>query len=106
MEVTDPAAAAADKIANLSTIKRVCLRNFCFDVEPYGINDFFKGKVIKKEVSYIFGTLFADQTVGTRCSNVKIHILQGYYICPLAEWIILICLGCVCKDQCGSVPFG
>ena len=52
-------------IANLSTIKWVCQRNSGFDVEPYGINVFFKERAVKQEVSYILYTLFADQTEGT-----------------------------------------
>ena len=49
-----------DEIANLSTSKRVCLSNS----ERYGINTLFKERAIKQEISYIFCTLFADQTEG------------------------------------------
>ena len=59
-----------DEIANLSTIKWVCLHNSGFDIEPYRINIFFKERTIKQEMSYILCTLFADQTEGTICASV------------------------------------
>ena len=46
------------------------MRNSGFDIEPYGINVFFKERTIKQKMSYILCTLFANQTEGSICANM------------------------------------
>ena len=59
-----------DEIANLSTIKVLCLGNSGFDIESCRINIFFKERTIKQKMSYIPCTMFANQTEGAISASV------------------------------------